>query len=478
MNRENRLKNELLVWLLAFSAAAIIAAKPVDAAEQEALPENMQEAYKLGSITVTAEKREENIQAVPVSVSALPETLIDDAAIVSVFDLSNNIPNMDINPIGGSRYYTTTSIRGIGTTFLGDPAVGLYVDDIPYSDEHSYNTQLFDIERIEVLRGPQGVLYGKNSQGGVINIVTRKPGNHFTGKVSAVLGGDNHREYRISVSGPIVKDRLLFRVSGIKTQRNGFVDNTFLDSTPDDRDGISGRVGIRWLPNENLDVMFSAGGEENNDGSMIMVPMDQEDPFKVSWDYDGHENSRFNGQSLKIACKLPVFELISVTARREWIVDDFLVDYDYSSADLMIGGMKKDNTQWSQEFRFKSLESGAPLKWLFGAYYGHKDYDSELPYLYGEDAVAYGIASGTEENQIAEMLHKDYAFFGQVTYNIFNRLDLAAGLRFSSEEKKMDRTHFYEMAGSKFPVVPDMALEGSWNEWTPKVIFPTASAIA
>jgi iron complex outermembrane recepter protein len=427
------------------------------------------EKYELGAITVTAEKREENMQEVPVSITALPETQIEDAGIVSLFELANNIPNMDVNPVGGSRYYTTTSIRGIGTTFLGDPAVGLYVDDVPYSDEHSYNIQLFDIERIEVLRGPQGVLYGKNSQGGVINIVTRKPGNDFSGRASVGLGNYNSQEYRAAVSGPIIENQLFFRISGVKTSRDGFVDNTFLASEPDDRSGASGRVGLRWIPDEKTEVSFSANYEENDDGSMIMVPMDQENPFEVSWDYDGHEDSRFNGQSLKVAHEFSLLKLVSVTARREWVVDDFLIDYDYSPYDVMIGGMKKDNTQWSQEFRFHSLENGGPLKWLAGAYYGHKDYDSELPYVYGTAASAYGIAQGTEENQVAEMTHQDYALFGQTTYTVFEKLDLMAGIRFSFEEKTMDRTHYFDISGSRLLVVPDMSFENSWNEWTPKV---------
>lgn len=421
--------------------------------------------YELETMTVTAEKREEDIQEVPVSISALSEIQIEDARIVSIIDLAANIPNLDIIPIGGSRFYTTTSIRGIGTTFIGDPAVGLYVDGVPYSDEHSYNIQLFDIERIEVLRGPQGVLYGKNTQGGVINIVTRKPGNKFMGKASVGIGNYKSREYRLGISCPIIEDRLFFGLAGVKMTRDGFVDNTFLNTNPDDRNGIGGRAGLRWTPSDRLDVMLDLNMEENKDGSMIMTPMDQNDPFKVTWDFDGHEDTKFNGQSLRVAYEASMLMLTSITARREWTVD-FLVDYDYSPADIMIGGMKKDNTQWSQEFRCQSLENGSALKWLTGAYYGHKDYYSELPYQYGADA---GPWAGAKENQEADMLNKDYALFGQTTYTFFDKLDLTAGLRYGYEEKEMKRSHYFDMGGVIVPVAPDMDRDGNWSEWAPKI---------
>ena len=153
------------------------------------LPAGAEETYKLDPVLVTAEKRTENVQDVPVSVTAISEQQIKDSGIRSIQDVARQVPNLFIANWGfrGNSY---AFIRGIGAV-NNDPAIGFYVDDVNYMDSRVFDTNLFDIERIEVLRGPQGTLYGRNSLGGVVNIVTKKPDNEFHYGLEQTVGNEN-----------------------------------------------------------------------------------------------------------------------------------------------------------------------------------------------------------------------------------------------------------------------------------------------
>lgn len=159
----------LIGMIFLVSACFVLPVMAGDAVQEKEKNEKAEEQthkqYELEIITVTAEKREENIQEVPVSISALSDIQIEDAGIVSIHDMAFQIPNFSI-ATPGWRAVSVMAIRGIGTGNAMDQTIGFYVDDVNYSIGYSIDTELFDIERIEVLRGPQGTLYGKNTLGG------------------------------------------------------------------------------------------------------------------------------------------------------------------------------------------------------------------------------------------------------------------------------------------------------------------------
>ena len=169
------------------------------------LPAGAEETYKLDPVLVTAEKRTENVQDVPVSVTAISEQQIKDSGIRSIQDVARQVPNLFIANWGfrGNSY---AFIRGIGAV-NNDPAIGFYVDDVNYMDSRVFDTNLFDIERIEVLRGPQGTLYGRNSLGGVVNIVTKKPDNEFHYGLEQTVGNENLYETTLYMRAPLIKDK-------------------------------------------------------------------------------------------------------------------------------------------------------------------------------------------------------------------------------------------------------------------------------
>src|SRR5436190_13220187 len=208
-------------------------------------------------IVVTARKREETLKDVPIAATAISGDLIEKRGLTSVKDVAQLTPSLNINSDGAGRAFI--SIRGVGTTLIDtvQPGVGIFVDGI-YQPNTSYlNNPLTDVERVEVLRGPQGTLYGKNTLGGAINVITRQPGNEFEGKaIASYAGPDNAWTAGVSVSGPIVKDRLQARIAYAHQEQDGFIHNGLLDKdqNPLNTDAISGTVRAEPVDDVHLTV--------------------------------------------------------------------------------------------------------------------------------------------------------------------------------------------------------------------------------
>ncbi len=199
--------------ILSIAAGEAIATDPsADLSEAETL-----------QILVTAQRRVEDVQDVPISITVLTADQIEDANIVTLEGIAENTPNFSVFNASGSRYFSYYSIRGLSNfNFASRDAVGFYVDDVPY-DYGGFITQDFtDLERVEVLRGPQSTLYGRSSQAGVVNIITRRPTNEFEFNGTAGYGAHNDLDLRASTSGPIVEDQLFFRLAGSYGKRDGY----------------------------------------------------------------------------------------------------------------------------------------------------------------------------------------------------------------------------------------------------------------
>lgn len=211
--REFLLVTFLLAVMGLFPESAVLAQEKITK-EEAALEEESRKKYELETMTVTAPgKREENIQEVSASISALSDVQIEDAGIVSIHDMAFQMPNFNIIN-SGWRNASSIIIRGIGTNDQLSSAAGFYVDDVSYSIGMAFDTELFDIERIEVLRGPQGTLYGRNAMGGIVNIITKKPGNLWQGKASVGYGNYDSQDNRAAIRGPLIKDKLFSACPG------------------------------------------------------------------------------------------------------------------------------------------------------------------------------------------------------------------------------------------------------------------------
>ena len=462
----------IVVAIFAVMVVFNLFSMPVVLAQEEKVEQEVAKGKKacgeheLEIMTVTAEKREENIQDVPASISALSEIQIEDAGIVSIHDMALQIPNLNVNTAGG-RSQTFISSRGLIGSDNYNATMGFYVDDVDYGIAAAFDTELFDIERIEVLRGPQGTLYGRNTLGGVINIITRKPENQWEGKVSAGYGNYNSQDYRFAVRGPVINDTLFLGISGVKAKRDGFTDNIFLGTEPDDRDGTSGRARLSWLPTDRLEISFSADAERVRDGEFFTYCRLDDLKHEINFNKDGYYERDTNGQSLRVVYDAQGFKITSITSRRDF-EDDNAADIDGSPADIMNTKFSFEDERWAQELRLQSPEDSGNHKWLVGAYYFKDNYKTNVGYDYGADAVSMGyVPTPMTSYDLTDMDTEGHAFFGQATYTLFKRLGLTAGIRYDHEEKNQDYETYLEMMGM---IVPGSktSMDDEYNEWLPK----------
>ncbi|MCP4114760.1 MAG: TonB-dependent receptor [Desulfobacteraceae bacterium] len=422
------------------------------------------------AITVTAQKREENMQEVPLSISVLSGVQIEDAGIRKTEDFIHHIPNLYMGSPGshnGSSWLNMRGISGIPADTSTNPAVGFYVDGVYYSG--GFSTELVDIDRIEVLRGPQGTLYGRNTEAGVIHIITKKPGDHFEGKAAVTLGNYNTQDYSVSVSGPMIQDKVYFSLAGKYLVSDGYIDNRFTgNDKSNDMDDQNIRAGLRWTPTDTWDINFTTDFLRYRDGYDPFGPLN--DIHTTSTDFKGnYDDQNAMGHNLKAEYTGSLFSLTSITSLRQWD-EDLANDMDMSSTDLTRWYQELDFSTFSQEVRLASPEESGAVKWLVGSYYYNEDKSVDMIYDMRQGFPAWGLPpyKMLQDNDIDT---SGYAFFGQATCTLFHRLDLTGGLRYDHTAKELKFKEYYDQDLSMFGMTPQNIKtdEEDYNEWLPKL---------
>lgn len=437
------------------------------------------EVHQLDPVVVTAEKQEQNIQEVPISVTAITSATIKDSGIKSLQDFSRQVPNLYIAN-WGMRGNSYVFVRGIGSTF-NSPAVGFYVDDVNYMDSRVFDADLYDIERIEVLRGPQGTLYGRNSLGGVINVVTKKPGNEMRFGVEQTFGRYHNSATSAYVRAPLVEDKLFIGISGSMDTRDGYTQNSYRHNRVDDQENYSGRGQLRWTPTDKADITFSFDGEKVHEGVYPLADRERtkESPRTVFYDYNGLHTRESLGGSLRASFELPWFNVTSITSYRGYD-DTVRNDQDFMPYDILRAYEDIEDRQFTQELRFSSpKDATSPFAWIGGLYAYHRKQDHRLNLDYGDDAVWMGLVPMTMTSRAdSNLTTKGGAVFGQGTYTLFDKLDLTLGLRWEYEKNEMDYKLGYTSGGYPIPgmdfshsgersdteVLPKAQIDYRWTE--------------
>ena len=418
-------------------------------------------------VIVTAQKRPEAAQDVPISITVLSDEMLEDAQIDSIEGIANNAPNV-FNLPSSPGNFSFYSIRGLGNSnFLSRDAVGFYIDGIPYdSGDFLIDTLLTDLERVEVLRGPQNTLYGRSSSGGVINIITRPPSNEPTARVAASYGNFDSANLQVSLSDAIIPDVLKLRLSGAYAQREGFVENVFLDETVGDYSEAVGNAQLFWTPSPDWTIaLIGTINSSESDGFAAQFK-----PFRSNQDEIGFVQLDTNAQALKITYDHPSFRVDSITSHR-FSLFDRLVDADSTSADALLNPLTTETSLWSQEIRLQSPETADRFRWLLGGYYESRDLDLESSF----DITALGAAltgspfPGSDITQ-ADLDQDTYAVYGQVDYQPIDPLTLTAGLRYESTSTRLDRERRFDVPGvGAFPSGLD--IDGATQDssaWLPR----------
>jgi iron complex outermembrane receptor protein len=379
-------------------------------------------------VIVTAQKRPEQPQNVPISLTSLNRQQIEDANVKSLRDVAANTPNLYTSV--GDRSFNFQAIRGLGNSnYLVRDSISFFLDDVPYENIHQFLPgELFDLERVEVLRGPQGTLYGRSSQAGVINVISRPPSNKTEVTLGGGYGSFNQRQAQFSWSDAIVKDKLSFRLSGAYDARDGFTKNALLNEDANGQESLFGRLNLLWTPTSKWSISLNANGGRNRDGDNTFVPFSQADPFVSRSNIPGSLDVVLNTQSLKATYEGSGFTFTSITARNQTDLD-YTQDTDYTSDDLLRSRSKIPSTIWSQEFRFQSPSTAKKWRWQAGGYFQARSLDLDLSTEFTPLVAPLGFPVGLSRTN-AEFDQRTYAVFGQVDYQPLEALTLTAGLRY------------------------------------------------
>lgn len=424
-------------------------------------------------IVVTAQKRPELAQEVPLSLTVIPQQTLEDAQIDSLQEIANNTPNFSFFPTNaGGSDFSYYSIRGLNNfNFLvSQDSAGFYIDDVPFDFGAFLDLGLLDLERVEVLRGPQSTLYGRSSPAGVVNIVSRGPTNFPELRIAGGYGNYNFREAQLSYSNAIIPDRLAFRLAGAYRARDGVFENETLDRTVGEREELLGRAQLLWTPSREWNVSFNTYVNDTNDGDPVFTRQDADDPFETFKAVDGFVRLNSNTQALRVGYNGTDFRATSITARRFSNQEVLSGDSFAPPLDLARSVIDFDSTVWTQEIRLQSPANADRFKWLIGGYYESRAFNVEndaFEYT-ALGAAQFGLPSAGQNRVIAEQDRNTYAVFGQIDYKPIDPLTLFVGLRYETSNYDLDRRRIFEAADSVTILNPRIQTEDSSSEVIPR----------
>ncbi|WP_323150581.1 TonB-dependent receptor [Pseudomonas glycinae] len=417
---------------------------------------------QLETVTVTTRRREESSQDVPTPMSVVSGQTLETQRVYRIQDLQQLVPSVNVAYMHARQ--SSVSIRGLGNNPASDGlegSVGLYIDNVYLGRPGMAVFDLMDIEQLEVLRGPQGTLFGKNTTAGVINISTRAPSFTPERSIETSVGEDGYFQTKGTLSGPL-NDQLAGRISAYRTRSDGDIKNEFNghDLNGGSRDGF--RAQLLFKPNENFNLRWIGdyNEEDSSAGTRVLyntgptingvnlyqsranaagATLVNGSHRKVNLDNDQHVTVHQGGTSVEANWTLPSdFTLTSVSSYRFWNFtprnDDGLnVPATYNA------GVSVEDKQYSQEFRLASPK-GEFFDYVLGAYYFGSDLDNKSFAYYGPQA---DIWNGTPRGALANVnsvgrghIKTDsFALFAQGTWHLTPRLDFTAGVRGTYEEK-------------------------------------------
>ena len=447
-----------------------------------------QQATALEEVIVTAQKREQGLSEVPISISVVGEEFIAARNLISIADVAQFVPNVTITEqvLG----FSVISIRGFsgGANRGFEQSVGRYVDGIYSGRTASNSSDLNDIQRVEILRGPQGTLFGNNTIAGALNIITKPAGtDEYEGDIQLTGGSDSYRSINGSVSGPMT-DTLAFRVSLGHREQDGFLRN-LADSLGQagrymgDVEKDVWRVKLDWHPSEALSLKFASSGENaqsnmgygsesflgraEDDIQIALGPISADaipvyeslipgiefeiDDGKVAHDEDTDFELTSRMHSLTVDYDFGNHQLKSLSAVGSYD-DDQLFDADFSPVDLLARKSTEAYDQFSQELQWLSqfadnFTSVVGLFWLDT----QLDIDSELDADFG----GFGLPVSAIDIKHFEQDYTSAALYGQATWIVTPKWSLTAGLRYSREEKQARIQHSYADCVFIVPVAPE-----------------------
>jgi iron complex outermembrane receptor protein len=434
----------------------------------------------LDELMVTAEKKEELLQKIPASITALNAKQINAFGLWNTKEITGIIPNLYSADPGDAR--DITSVRGI-TTSSYDPAVATYIDGVNQFSLDTYIPTLFDVERIEVLRGPQGTLYGRNAMGGVINIITKQPNNISSGFADISIGNYNQQRITAGIKTPLIKDKLFFGASILSNKRDGYYTNEFTQGSYDNQNGLSGNYFLKYIVSSRWDINLNFKHLANeNQGPFPLVFGTEEalnNPYHLNQNSTTTMKDKTSNTSLSIHYRGNSFNFSSQTAyQQNYRYYTNPIDGDFSPIDAIsvinnYGSKWNNNKVLTQDFKFTSApSSNSKLKWTAGAFLFYQDAPVKQATRFGIDANLMMIGDSLFSIiNTSTTLKKGFAIYGQATYALSDKLNMSFGLRNDYENQTLSILGEYQRDPSPelYTTTPDTLGRTNFNALSPKL---------
>lgn len=448
---------------------AILAAIALPVVSPVTVAQNTREdrSAVLEELVVTAQRRSGDLQQVPIAVTALDETSMERRQILSTEDVFTEVPGLIGSNNVGQNTAVTFFLRGIGTTesiVTVDPAVGVYVDDVYIARQGVNNFALYDLERIEVLRGPQGTLYGRNSSAGAVKVITKEPAFETTGRISAGIGNYGQWFARGSFNTGVIDDKLAVRVNYMQQEDDGYSTNLTLGEDVNTTNFMGWRVSALWKATDSLRFIVAADYMEDDSDSVYpanLTPLPSEPPFIGLYDlYSDTEQSNLGeGSGYSLTAFWDINEtttLKSITAVRETI-QVYNLDLSDSVTPIYELFTDNDSDQVSQEFNLSGSFGDGRFDYTSGLFYFKEESDAILGNEFnlrvpGGDGLI--VAPPLYFEQQLQTDSESYAVYGEVTWNLSPDLSIFLGGRYTTEEKTIATQFYAAPAPGNFPALP------------------------
>ena len=399
---------------------------------------------QLSEVLVTAQKKEEIVNQLPISITAFNSKQIENLRLRNIDEISIIVPNLYSSNPGDKR--NVTSIRGITTTSY-DPAIATYIDGVNQFSLDSYISTLYDVERIEVLRGPQGTLYGRNAMGGVINIITKQPTDNGNSFMEVSYGNYSSQRYVAGLKAPLIKKKLFTSFSAIYERSNGYFTNTFNNSHFDKQSTLSANWFLKYYFSKRWSCVYNIKYVQNRNEGPFPLASSKDEAFRNPYLLNQNAQTKLVDDILNTSIANtysgPRFNFSSQTTyQSNYRYYTRPIDADFSSLDAITiinnYGKKWNNVKTvTEELRFSSPASVSSSKnWILGAYFFYQSNPVKQATRFGEDAINIGLPDknfsliNTTKNESTGI-----SIFGQVTYKLGNRIELTSGLRYDFERK-------------------------------------------
>lgn len=398
------------------------------------------------SLLITFGKTEQTVAELPASTSTLSHEDLQIREIRDLDQAARHVSNLMAVGQGMAGRSTYLFLRGVGSTH-NDPAINFLVDDVPMSNEGQFDLNFNDVGSIEVLRGPQGTLYGRNALGGVISMASEPTGGPRQTQIGMSMGSLGLHRESVKFQTPIEGTDLHLRLSASMEQRDGYSKNAITGRDVEWVDQMGGQMRVSWLPTGPTDADLIVRHQyADNGGFALNRPGDLAvDPRVVRLNQDGTNHKNQTTTRLRVNHDLSDLTLVSITAADVWHNRVF-GDADYSDADFVLIDMDEEKTLLSQEFRLLNREKGN--RWLFGSYVSNDRFNRGFHLAYQPGAVALGLVPQPLTDVIHDTtLTRNFALFGELTRSLFQDWDMTVGLRYDVTQKSSDLSRLFEQNG-------------------------------